>query len=80
MREAYTLRREGLVPGLDLRQSCVSLPAPTRGELDVDASAVELRLVQAQGSMQRRTRRELEKCAAFGLGHRRARTGELGRE
>jgi hypothetical protein len=53
MKEAYTLRREELVPGLDLRQSVISLPTAARGELDVDPSAIEFRLVHAEGSLQR---------------------------
>ena len=79
-RGAYTLRCELLISSFDLRQSGVSLPAASRGELDVDPSAVEFGLVQAQGGLQRRARREFEECAAFGLGHCRASTGDLGCE
>jgi len=79
-RGAYTLRRELLIAGFDLRQSGVSLPTASRGELDVDPSTVEFGLVQAQAGLQRGPRREFEERTAFGLGHYRASTGDLGCE
>ena len=79
-RGAYALRCELLISSFDLRQSGVSLPTASRGELDVDPSAVEFGLVQAQGGLQRGPRREFEERAAFGLGHRHASTDDLGCE
>lgn len=44
----HTLSRELLIPRLELRQSCISLPTTTRGKLDVDPPPVKLRLVQTE--------------------------------